>query len=234
MEPLWLKKVICKACGREFLTPRIRTSTIKIKSIDSDFKKNYEGINPILYAITTCPDCNYSARNEDFDKQELDYHPEIIKLAAAIKEHHKNLVFPETKEITVKQAEQKHLLAITFYNKLKPPNLSTIAGLYMHLAWLYRDEKNYDKEKEYLKLALEYYIKTYEKGNFIPETIGEPGIIYIIGEINRMLNNFTDALQWFSRGIKHQDIKKYPNIERMIRDSWEKINEEKRKSGGTI
>lgn len=234
MEPVWLKKVICKACGKEFITPRIRTSTIKVKSIDSDFKKNYEDINPILYSITSCPECNYSARNEDFDKNELDYHPEIIKLALSIKEHKKNIRFPEDKNITIKQAEQKHILAITFYNCYKPPNFTVISGLYMHLAWIYRDIKDNKKEKEYLLLARDNYIKAYEKGNFIPETIGEPGIIYLIGEINRMLGNYTEAVQWFSKGIKHQDIRNYPNIERLIKDGWEKINEEKRKLGGKL
>ncbi len=231
MEPVWLKKVVCKACDGEFLTPRIRSSTLKIKSVDSDFKKNYDcAVNPLLYAVTSCPFCNYSARNEEFDKQELDYHPEIIKLAAAIKEAKKNIVFPQEKEVTTKQAEQKHLLAITFYNQYKPPNFNTISGLYMHLAWIFRDEKNIEKEQEYLKKALENYILTFEKGNFIPETIGEPGIMYLIGEINRKLGNLSESVQWFSKVVKHNEIKSYPNIEHLTRDAWEKINEEKKKN----
>lgn len=229
MDPVWIKKVVCKACGFEFSTPRVRTATLKIKSIESDFKKNYEIINPIPYSVTTCPECNYSARNEDFDKHELDYYPQIIKLATAIKEAKKNIRFSEAKEITIEQAIQKHLLAITFYNQYKPPNYNTIAGLYMHIVWLFRDAKNFEKEREYLKYALDAYIKTYERGNFIPETIGEPGIIYLIGEINRRLGNYSEAVQWFSRGVKHQEIKNYPNIENLIRDAWEKINEIRKK-----
>jgi uncharacterized protein (DUF2225 family) len=228
-EPLWLKDVKCPACDHAFKTPRVKPSALKVKSSDSDFHKVYEDIHPLFYAVTVCPVCNYGARNDDFDSKTLEYHPEIIKLSSAIRESGKAVNFPEIKEIDADMAVKKHLLTITFAKYFKPEDPLTIAGLYMHVTWIYRENGNKEKEMEYLKYALEYYIKTFEKGSHIPEKIGEPGILYLIGELNRMLGSNNEAVQWFSRALKSSQIVNFPNIENLTRDAWEKITEEKHK-----
>jgi len=228
-DPIWMKEVQCKACDAKFKTPRIKSSFLKAKSIDSDFHKVYENLNPLYYAVTACPECNYAARDEDFDKQGLEYYPEVINIALAIKKSGKNIKFANARETTPEEAINKHLIAISFYRHFKPENPNTIAGLYMHIVWMYREMGNETKEKEYMQHALEYYIKTFEKGSFIPEKIGEPGIIYIIGEMNRRLGNYPEAVKWFSRAVKHAQIGMFANIEHLTRDAWEKITEEKRK-----
>lgn len=229
VEPVWLKEIKCPACDNVFKTPRIRATALKVKSADSDFHKTYEGLRPLLYAITSCPACNYSARNDDFDKVTLEYHKEIIDLARVIKESKKAVAFPQVPAIDTGNAVKKHLLAITFYKHFKPENPNTIAGLHMHIAWIYREEGNSEKETEYLKHALEYYIKTYEKGLQIPEKIGEPGISYLIGEINRRLGDRNEAVKWFAKTIQHDLIGNFPHVENLARDAWEGITEEKRK-----
>lgn len=228
-EAIWLKEVKCPACDAVFKTPRVKSTHLKVKLGEPDFHKQYEGINPLLYAVTTCPECNYSQRNDDFDKVTLEYHPEIIKIAQAIKASGKNVKFPDGADISVDEAVKKHLLAITFYKHWKPENPLMVAGLYMHIVWMYREAGDKAKEKEYLPLALEYYVKTFEKGVQIPEKIGVPGIMYLIGEINRMLGNSAEAVNWYSKTVKHDNIENFPNIEHMAREGWEKITEEKRK-----
>lgn len=233
-EPIWLKDVKCPACDAVFKAPRIKPSALKVKSGEPDFHKIYEGINPLLYAVTACPECNYSARNDDFDTKTMEYHPEILKIASAIRESKKNIKFPQTKEIDVETAVKKHLLAITFARHYKPEDPLTIAGLYIHIAWMYREQGNKEKDMEYLKPALEYYVKTFEKGSHIPDKIGVPGIMYLAGELNRMLGNYNDAVLWFSRVVKNEQISNFPNIEHLSRDAWEKITEEKRKKDAQL
>ncbi|HDQ26384.1 MAG TPA: DUF2225 domain-containing protein [bacterium] len=231
-DPVWLKELKCPVCDFVFRGPRLRPTSLKVKYGEPDFHRVYEGPNPLFYAVTACPSCNYAARNEDFEKLAPEYHPEIVKLALAIRDAGKNLSFPQEQEMTLELAVKKHLLAISFYKHHKPENPNTVSGLYMHIAWMYREISNAEKEKEYLRHALEYYIKTYEKGAFIPEKIGVPGIMYLIGELNRMLGNNAEAVKWFSQVVKHDLIGNYPNIENLSRDAWEKITEEKRKNQG--
>jgi len=228
-EPIWLKEVKCPACDAVFKTPRVKSTHLRVKLGESDFHKVYEDINPLLYAVTVCPQCNFAARNEDFDKQKLEYHPEIITMAMAIRASGKNIVFPDGADISVEDSVKKHLVAVTFYRNYKPENPLLIAGLLMHIVWMYRETGNREKEMEYLKQALEYYIKTYEKGVQIPEKIGEVGILYLIGELNRMLGNKSEAVNWFSKVIRHDTIENFPNIENLAREAWEKITEEKKK-----
>ncbi len=229
-DPVWLKEVKCPACDSVFKTPRIRSTHLRVKLGEPDFHKVYEGVNPLLYAVTVCPECNFSQRNDDFDKVTLEYHPEILRIAQAIKKSGKNIRFPEKVETDTDTAVKKHLLAITFYRHWKPENPLMIAGLYMHIVWLYREAGMSDLEKQYMPLALEYYIKTYEKGFQIPEKIGVPGIMYLIGELNRMMGKNTEAVNWFSRVIKHDTIENFPNIENLAREAWEKVTEERKKA----
>lgn len=230
VDPVWLKEVTCGACGAKFKTQKFRSGSVKVLSVDTDFNKVVEGpVNPIYYAVTTCPECNYSARNEDFENQKLEYHPNIVKLALAIKEAKKNHRFPEGLRLTAEEAVKKHVLAITFYKQFKPDNPLTIAGLYMHIAWIFREMKEKDKEVEAMFGALEYYVKTYEKGHQIPEKLGVPGILYLIGELCRLIGNNEEAVQWFSRTVSNREIKSFPSVEHMARESWEKINEEKKR-----
>ncbi len=229
-DPIWFKEVKCHACDAVFKTPRVKSTHLRVKLGEPDFHKVYEDISPLLYAVTVCPTCNYASRNDDFDKVTLEYHPEIVIIAKAIRDSKKNVKFPDGRDINVDEAVKKHLLAITFYRHFKPENPLAIAGLYMHIVWMYREAGNKDKEKEYIPHALEYYIKTYEKGIQIPEKIGVPGIMYLIGELSRMLGKYADAVNWFSKVVKYDTIENFPNIEHLAREAWEKITEEKRKS----
>ncbi|MCE5300690.1 MAG: DUF2225 domain-containing protein [Spirochaetia bacterium] len=232
-DPIWLKDVKCPACDTAFKTARIKSSALKAKSMDSDFHKIYEGIRPLLYAVTVCPKCNFGQRNDDFDRVKLEYHPEIMNIAMAIRDSGKNIQFPDSREIDTETAVKKHQLAITFYKHWKPEDPLMIAGLYMHIAWMYREDGAKEREKEFIKHAHEYYIKTFEKGTHIPEKIGEPGIMYLIGELYRMQGDFVNAVNWFSRTVKHEIIGNFPNIESLTRDAWEKINEQKHKTNGS-
>ncbi len=228
-DPIWFKEVECKACGAAQKVPRVKPSFLKVRSVEPDFHKNYALVNPLLYAVTVCNECNYGARNEDYDKQPLDYHKEIIDLALAIKKSGKAVKFENGREVSYNEAVKKHLLAISFYKHFKPENPNIISGLYMHIAWMYRERGNVEKENEYLKKALDYYVKTFEKGVHIPEKIGVVGIMYLAGEINRMLGNNSEAINWFSRACQNDEIEAYPNIRNLTKDAWEKITEEKRK-----
>ncbi|MBP7792754.1 MAG: DUF2225 domain-containing protein [Candidatus Goldbacteria bacterium] len=224
-DPIWFKEVTCPVCGAKHRTPRVKPSFLKVKSVDSDFHKTYEIVNPVLYAITTCNECNYSARNSDYDKVTLEYHKEIIDLAMSIKNSKKNVIFKNEKNPSIEEVINKHLLAIYFYKSFKPENPSIISGLYMHLVWIYRDAGDVAKEREYVKYAIEYYVKTYERGIQIPEKIGVPGIMYLIGDLNRRLENYSEAVQWFSKVVRSDMIDNYPNIKNLTYEAWEKINE---------
>ncbi|HDT15391.1 MAG TPA: DUF2225 domain-containing protein [Firmicutes bacterium] len=229
VDPIWFKEVECMACGAKQKVPRVRSSALKAKAVEPDFHKIYEEINPVLYAVTTCNECNYSARNEDYDKLPLDYHKEILDIALAIKNAKRNVVFPNGKEISYDEALKKHQLAITFYKHFKPTNPNTIAGLYMHIVWMYREQGNTEKENEFKKQAVEWYTATFERGVHIPEKIGLVGIMYLVGELKRQLGENNDAVTWFARIMQNEEIDAYPNIRNLAKDAWEKITEEKRK-----
>ena len=64
----------------------------------------------------------------------------------------------------------------------------------------------------------------------LAEKLGVPGIMYLIGELNRMLGKNADAVNWFSKVVKADGIENFPNIEHLARDAWEKITEAKHKN----
>ena len=49
--------------------------------------------------------------------------------------------------------------------------------------------------------ALDAYKEFYEKGSRLPEKLGEPGVLYLIGELYRRLGNFREARNYYGKAL---------------------------------
>ncbi len=216
---LWNKKLACPFCNGEFETTRLRASAIRVKDKHSDFGSVFEGPSPYFYAITACPHCSIAARNEEFEKFNAGYEPKLMEVCKKMKSSGgaKHEAF-HLGELSVEQAVKRHELAITMHQFRAHSDASELAGLYMHLAWIYRASGNAEGEKKAMASAAAAYQEFYEKGNKLPEKLGEPGILYLIGELNRRIGNAKEGRQYFSRALMSKELGAFPNIENMLRE----------------
>jgi uncharacterized protein (DUF2225 family) len=224
--PLWNKKVVCPFCDLEFETTRLRSSAIKVKERHSDFGSVYDGHCAYFYSITACPNCTLAARNENFEKLRPNYEKKMMAASKKLRHStHKPHLF-ELGEIDALVAVQRHELALAFDAMREHGEAGERAGLTMHIAWIWRLVGEKAKEIEALRKAAKAYEEWYEKGSRLPEKLGEPGILFLIGECYRRCGEYQTARVFLGRALTSKELGAFPNIEHVLRDTMLSIKDE--------
>jgi uncharacterized protein (DUF2225 family) len=112
-----------------------------------------------------------------------------------------------------------HLIALLNYKVLET-SYTTLGKLYLRLAWFYRELENESESKKYVKLALDAYVMSYETERLSDEPERELEIIYLIGELNRQLGNYKEAVRWYGNTIHHEYAFKNRLLITYARDQW--------------
>ncbi|MEW5692939.1 MAG: DUF2225 domain-containing protein [Candidatus Hydrogenedentota bacterium] len=215
---IWFKATECPVCKMKFKYPRIKSRDIKSVKRDTDFMYYYEGVNPLYYQITVCPQCLYSDKYTSFEKLSP-YKAERVRNDY---EQRKNIAgkynFDGIRNFAcvIKSYELAALCGIS-----RKAKSDEIAGFYLRAAWVAREQEKTEIELHYLSLAYQFYLKAYQVEYTKFGKLGEVGFIYLIGEIARRLKKYDEALKFFSKVIEHPDIKKSHEIERLTRNAWQ-------------
>lgn len=220
MEPLYQIKVSCACCETEFKTSRVRPSLKRAIRSDSDFCSYFKTVNPDYYVVRVCPYCGF-ATTENFAeslnaKQKSDYYEKIGK-RWKVKDY--------GGERTEKEAMECYKLALLTAQTVKE-NIRVIAGILHHIAWLYRYQGERGQENRFLEFALDAYIKVFE----LEKDGSNARLMYLIGELNRRLGNYNEAVRWFARVINDKKITDAGMI-RACREMWQSIREDMTRSG---
>ncbi len=218
--PLWKKKMACPFCGREFETLRVRQGALRVKERWSDFGSVFEDISPYPYAITACPHCLVAARNEEFEKLKAQYEPKLMAFSrrALAQPTRPGLDYPDEGPAPLELAVRRHELAIACHRLRVHAEPGELAGLWLHIVWLRRGVGDAEGERKALAQALEAYRVFYEKGDKLPEKLGEPGVVYLLGELSRRLGMLREAREYFSKVLSMRNLSTYPNIETLARE----------------
>ncbi|HUO57553.1 MAG TPA: DUF2225 domain-containing protein [bacterium] len=217
--PLWNKKVKCPFCHAEFESTRMRSSVIRIKDKMTDFGNIYEGEVPYFYSITACPQCTFAALHKDFESVKPQYEPKVLEACQKIvKSGRKKPDIFMVGPLTPPVAALRHELAIGFMKMRVYKDLGALAGLYMHLVWILRIMGDREKELAAMAEAAKAYEVYHEKGGDLPESLGEPGVLYLIGELNRRIGNYKEARRYYERALGSKEIKSFPRIADQTRD----------------
>jgi uncharacterized protein (DUF2225 family) len=216
---LWTKKMTCPFCSKEFETTRLRASAIRVKEKWTDFGSLYEGPSPTVYSITACPHCMVAARNEEFERFNGGYEPKLMEFSkrARVNAAAKAELFA-LGELSVEQSVKRHELAIACHRMRAHSEAGELAGLYLHIVWMYRSNGNPESERKYLQPAMEAYKEFYEKGSKLPEKLGEPGVVYLVGELYRRMGNYREARVYFAKALASKELEAFPNIESLLRE----------------
>jgi uncharacterized protein len=216
MEPLYQIKVVCACCDSTFNTSRVRPSLKKAVRSDADFCSYYKELNPDYYIVRVCPNCGY-ASTENFnerlsDKQRKMYYEKIG-------DHWNERDYSGERD--GKEALACFKLSLLCAQVVGEKD-RVIAGLLHHIAWIYRYEGNSEQEKRFLAFALEAYVNVFqnERG-----AVNSARLLYLIGELNRRLGNYYEAVRWFGKVIFDRKIEDATMI-RASREQWQKVRED--------
>lgn len=216
MEPLYLIKIQCICCDSSYQTSRVRPSMKRAYKTDSDFCSYYKVVNPDYYVVRICPACGFAA-TENFkerlsDKQKADYY---YKLGNQWKYRDYG---QERSEADALECYKLSLLTAQAIGEKD----RVIAALLHHIAWLYRYQENLEQEKRFLKFALDAYVRVYETET---DSLSNARLMFLIGDLNRRLGEFHQAVRWFGRVIQDKKIVDAAMI-RASREQWQNIRAE--------
>lgn len=192
MTNLFNKSSKCPVCESNFQNPSVKAKTFRIDSKDSDFFIRYRISNPYFYEVIICPVCGYSALRTDFDKIKK-YQIKLIQERVSSK------WIPRTFELpfTEKTAIERYKLAL-LNTILMEGNSSTKAIITLRIAWMYRLLNDIENEKIFLSQSLKAFNDTYTNEYLPVYGLDRFYIMYLIGELNRILGDDTMALRCYS------------------------------------
>lgn len=156
-----MTKVECPVCGQMNEFENIKAGAYTETERDTDFcpkgiiwtNPEYQKINPLLYFMTTCPNCFYTHEfNQAFKEWKKDSSFVTQRLSSIRERHHQELkqegsvinrlgeaLDPE--EHPYESAVIKLLLGIYDERITEKPNALDLGRYYLRIAWLYRENQ---------------------------------------------------------------------------------------------
>ncbi len=209
---LYDKEVKCPVCDAVFTTKKVKTSAIRVDKRDTDFCAHYKGENPTFYGVIVCPKCGYSSFETDYLKVS---NAQIAQVRAKVlanwggKDYGGKRLLPD--------AIEAHKMAILNFNVMGYRK-TAIAKACLRIAWFYRMQGDVEKELQFLQHALSNYETAYSTENIEEDPDGEAVILYLMGELNRMLGKYSASVRWFDMALKHPDLQEMKNVITMAKD----------------
>jgi len=196
------EQATCPVCSAKIRVAGMGLS-YSSRGIDLDFKTSeYVSANPYLFALWMCPECNYAAKAEDFEKK-----VDPAKMKAALgKTSRYDSYFDIPYSALLRRAEQCY--------GLRDFSDEDWGWLYLYGAWVARDSKEAEAEREYHKKAQAKFVIVSEKG----KGNARAAAAYLVGEIYRRQGERAKAVDWLAKAEKISEEVKSKNI-----PSWIKV-----------
>ena len=194
-----------------------------VEKTDEDYCVHYKGFNPYFYKIWFCEHCGFAADEKHF------LATISPKPKRAVKEflEKKKLGMEFTEERGVPEAIASYKLAI-YYAELMNESMGHRAGLYLNLAWIYRETGEKDLEREFLQKSADLYDQSIMKERYPIGNLTDNLAIYLVGAIYFRMGELDKATQYLSRIMGEQALRtQEPKTFDRARDLWQTIREMK-------
>lgn len=220
---LYDKEIKCPVCGEKFTSKKAKSKFIKVKSRSSDFRAEYEFVNPTFYGVDVCPNCGHARFESDFQD-----------VNEAAKKNIQDKISAKWKskdfcgERSINDAAEAHKLALLNYN-VTHYKLSTIAKVCLRLSWFYEGLES-ELGDRFAKFALDSYEQAYSQENLDEDPKEELTILYLLGELNRRFGEYRKAMDWFSLGLKNPVIKNEKFLSDSLKEQMRLAKDESKKA----
>ncbi|MDU4961263.1 MAG: DUF2225 domain-containing protein [Sporomusaceae bacterium] len=216
----------CPLCGGEFSTTKVRNSLKMVKQ-DTDFCTYYQEANPYYYVIWVCPHCGYAAQDVYFEQPLPTAAAESLR--KFLKNRQVNVDFGGVR--SREQAIATYKLAI-FYAEMMLTLSSRLAGLWIKLAWLFREGGQAEEEQIALAKALSYYEKASLKEQLPIGGLTEITLQYLMGELLRRTGKTDEAITYLGRLVSDPRARSEKRIVDLARQCWQLARQEKGQAAG--
>lgn len=212
-EVLYEKKVNCPVCNETVTVSSIRSGKLRLNSTTLNLRPIYNGFDPLLYDVFTCPKCGYSALSRFFTKVTF---KQIEALKLMVAANFKERKYP--KVLNYPMAIERYKLAIISDLVLRR-NDAHQAYMCLKLLWVYdgyieslEDIVLIDKLKEqrlvFLKKAYEGFFKAYNIETFPIFGMERSTVEYLLGELAYEIGDATESRFWLSKVLGNTQVNK--------------------------
>lgn len=197
---LMMSKVNCPVCEDTFETLKIRTTLLKQKAENKDFRIIYDGFEPYWYRIWVCPHCTYA--NFDYDFQKVHY----MKKKGILKSKSQNKIkysldYKPGMPKTLHQVLSEFLLCQEIH-EIVPLERLSYAKSWLYLLWIYTDADDQEMIKYATDKALDAYIDFYMNGMAELAQGQEIRLCMLIAELNKNKGCYTDAVKYLYKAVQ--------------------------------
>lgn len=216
---IYKKKLECPVCKLKFETTKVKSSKLRVETMDSDLLKRFKDVeeHPVKYEAIMCPNCGYSAVEKHFEsinKRGI----EIVK---------ENIMYKWTKQDYTDRRDKKDaLIAYKFAlycAQLMKKSKVELGGICLRMAWVNRLYGDSENENRYLDMTLKLYDQAYMEEDLFKEGVDEVTIGYLIGDLNERLGYKREALKWMNKIVFDKSIGQNRTIEKLAREKIENL-----------
>jgi len=222
-EHIYEKTIKCPICNKEFTTKKAKSKSIKVLKRDTDFRADYESVNPTFYGVDVCPNCGHARFESDFNDVN-EAAKKMIQDQISSKWQHKDF----GNERTMNDAAEAHKLALINYN-VTHYKVSTIAKVCLRLSWFYRGGDD-GLEERFAEFAMNSYEKAYSSENLDDNPKEELTILYLLGELNRRFKKYKQAMDWFGLALRSPVINDDKYLSELVKEQMRLAKDEFKKT----
>lgn len=208
----------CPICNTKIQITKVRNKLTNTKQ-DTDFCMYYKELNPYYYVVAVCPFCGYAANEVNFtDISSRD----ADKIKALLKDISCSIDY--SGERTVAQGIATLKLAL-YYSKELNHYASRKAGLYLRLAWLYRELGDAEFEQISLQEALDNYEIALAKEDFPIGNMSDTATEYLVAILKMRTGNEEGGRVSLSKLIASHKAKQEKRIYELAQNVWNDLKE---------
>jgi len=185
MELLFEVEFTCALCGHTFEDPQVAGPAGPTMQ-DSEFRTDSLGSQLWIHLIHTCPSCGFTDYDHDVEFTD----EERQRIGGFLGDYLGG-------RAPAQLAGSKRYEILGRGLEFRKKASDAIANAYLRAAWLADDEEQPECSRMFRMKALDFFIKGLVREEVPAQDVAR--CAYLIGELNRRLGRFDEALQWFKK-----------------------------------
>lgn len=194
---LFDKQLTCPVCGETITVKNIRTSKLRLKQVEPDYRQVYTDFDPLWYNVWVCTHCYYANFSTDFSEIRDRDLKRIKELSHRVQDTFG--AYPDG-PVSLIQVLTGYYLMLYWFQQLKP-DLEKLGKLWLRLSWLYQDIQEEELSIAATKKALEYF-ENLLKDLTVKTTAAQDQYLYLlVAELTLKMGNIAEARNFFRHSI---------------------------------
>ena len=185
MELLFDVEFTCALCGRTFEDPQVAGPAGPTVQ-DSEFRTDSLGSQLWLHLVHTCPSCGFTDYGHD------------IELTDEERRQLREFLGMYLRGRSPEQLAGSHRYEILGRSlEVRNKASEAIGNAYLRAAWMADDEERPERSRTFRAKAVKFFLRGFMQEEVAARDV--PLYAYLIGELNRRLGRFDEAVQWFKK-----------------------------------